>query len=117
MTGTRAFMAVGLLLGDEHSFMHDLESFFWVLFWICNHHNGPNRLKSKVHPYFDEWNYPDTETLATNKKGVMDDEGDFLLHTEKHFTPYFRPVAPWVNRLRKVVFPNNARWKTEDIGL
>lgn len=27
-TGTRAFMAIGCLLGDQHSFMHDLESFF-----------------------------------------------------------------------------------------
>lgn len=27
-TGTRAFMAIGVLLGDQHSFMHDLESFF-----------------------------------------------------------------------------------------
>jgi hypothetical protein len=28
-TGTRAFMAIGVLLDDEqHSFMHDLESFF-----------------------------------------------------------------------------------------
>lgn len=32
-TGTRAFMAIGLLLGEQHSFRHDLESFFWVLFW------------------------------------------------------------------------------------
>jgi len=40
-TGTRAFMAIGALLGEQHSFMHDLESFFWVLFWICIHHNGP----------------------------------------------------------------------------
>jgi hypothetical protein len=32
-TGTQAFMAIGVLLDDElHSFMHDLESFFWVLF-------------------------------------------------------------------------------------
>lgn len=31
-TGTRAFMAIGVLLGEQHSFMHDLESFFWVLF-------------------------------------------------------------------------------------
>jgi len=27
-TGTRAFMAIGALLGEQHSFMHDLESFF-----------------------------------------------------------------------------------------
>ncbi|KAJ6114174.1 hypothetical protein N7512_007619 [Penicillium capsulatum] len=31
-TGTRAFMAIGSLLGEKHSFMHDLESFFWVIF-------------------------------------------------------------------------------------
>ncbi|KAH7115371.1 hypothetical protein B0J13DRAFT_209325 [Dactylonectria estremocensis] len=37
-TGTRAFMAIGVLLGEQHSFMHDLESFFWVLFWICIHY-------------------------------------------------------------------------------
>jgi hypothetical protein len=27
-TGTRAFMAIGVLLGEKHSFKHDLESFF-----------------------------------------------------------------------------------------
>jgi hypothetical protein len=31
-TGTKAFMAIGALLGEPHSFMHDLESFSWVLF-------------------------------------------------------------------------------------
>ncbi|MCJ1359879.1 MAG: hypothetical protein MMC33_009882 [Icmadophila ericetorum] len=40
-TGTRAFMAIGVLYGERHSFMHDLESFFWVLFWICIHYSGP----------------------------------------------------------------------------
>jgi hypothetical protein len=52
-TGTRAFMAIGLLLGEEHSFMHDLESFFWVLFWICIHFNGPNET-SRIVPRFDK---------------------------------------------------------------
>jgi len=27
-TGTKAFMAIGALLGEQHSFIHDLESFF-----------------------------------------------------------------------------------------
>ena len=31
-TGTKVFMAIGALKGEQHSFMHDLESFFWVLF-------------------------------------------------------------------------------------
>jgi len=36
-TGTKIFMAIGALISEHHSFMHDLESFFWVLFWICIH--------------------------------------------------------------------------------
>ncbi|KAK2730726.1 hypothetical protein FQN57_004184, partial [Myotisia sp. PD_48] len=55
-TGTLVFMAIGVLLGDEkRSFMHDLESFFWVLFWICIHYEGPG--KDKVVPEFEKWNY------------------------------------------------------------
>lgn len=39
MTGTRAFMAIGVLLDKKHSFLHDIESFFWMLFWICIHYD------------------------------------------------------------------------------
>ena len=31
-TGTQAFMAIGALLGEQHSFMYNLKAFFWVLF-------------------------------------------------------------------------------------
>ncbi|KAJ6102052.1 hypothetical protein N7486_004479 [Penicillium sp. IBT 16267x] len=51
-TGTRAFMAIGSLLGEKHSFMHDLESFFWVVFWICIHYEGPG--KGRVVARFDK---------------------------------------------------------------
>lgn len=34
-TGTRVFMAIGLLLGERRSFMHDLESFFF--FFLALH--------------------------------------------------------------------------------
>ncbi|KAM4064122.1 serine/threonine-protein kinase [Hirsutella rhossiliensis] len=51
----------GALLGDQHSFMHDLESFFWVFFW---------------------------------------------------------PLAQWVNRLRRELFPGDKPWQgREDPGL
>ncbi|KAH8686421.1 hypothetical protein BGZ61DRAFT_355179, partial [Ilyonectria robusta] len=37
--GTVAFMAIGALPGNKkHSIKHDVESFFWVLFWICIHY-------------------------------------------------------------------------------
>ncbi|KAI5861969.1 hypothetical protein GGS23DRAFT_605898 [Durotheca rogersii] len=39
-----AFTAIGVILGEQHPVMHDLESFFWVLFWICIHDNGSVQL-------------------------------------------------------------------------
>ncbi|KAL2886390.1 hypothetical protein HOO65_060220 [Ceratocystis lukuohia] len=114
-TGTRAFMAIGVLLGEQHSFMHDLESFFWVLFWICIHYNTPN--ESRVVPEFDKWNYVQMGDLATYKKGMVVNQGDFFKIAEVNFTPYYHPFIPWVNRLRRIVFPNGDRWVREDKGL
>jgi hypothetical protein len=115
-TGTRAFMAIGVLLGEKHSFMHDLESFFWVLFWICIHYDGPNG-EDRVVPRFEKWNYVDIEELAGMKKGVVDDEGDFLETAEEHFTVYYNPLIPWVNKLRRVLFPGGGRWKRSNPSL
>ncbi|KIW99445.1 uncharacterized protein Z518_11184 [Rhinocladiella mackenziei CBS 650.93] len=112
-TGTRAFMAIGALLDEEHSFMHDCESFFWVLLWICVHYNQKGT-ESVVVPDFEKWNYVDMAELAKLKKGTIDDERDFQRTAEENFTPYYQPLAPWVNRLRRIVFPNNARWRKED---
>ncbi|KAF2824321.1 hypothetical protein CC86DRAFT_447202 [Ophiobolus disseminans] len=53
-TGTKVFMAISALYADkDHNFMHDLESFFGVLFWIG----------------YGSWNYKDTRELAEVKAG------------------------------------------------
>ena len=39
--------------------MHDLESFSWLLFWICIHFDGPKM--DRVISRFDKWNYVDTD--------------------------------------------------------
>ncbi len=114
-TGTRAFMAIGMLLNEQHSFMHDLESFFWVLFWICNHYNGPGKNIGQTR--FESWNYEDDAKLAQSKKGIIDDEADFLKVAEENFTAYYQPLISWVNKLRREVFPNGKRWKREDSDL
>ena len=49
--------------------------------------------------------------MAERKKGVIVDEEDFLNKVEKYFTSYYRPLTPWVNRLRREVFPRGGRWK------
>ncbi|PWY68937.1 hypothetical protein BO94DRAFT_426743, partial [Aspergillus sclerotioniger CBS 115572] len=111
--GTRAFMAIGALMGEQHSFMHDLESFFWVIFWICIHYEGPS--KGIVVSRLTGWNYMDAEELACLKTGVVVvHEGDFFRYMDTYFTAYYQPLIPWVNRLRQAVFPNGLRWVKED---
>ncbi|PVH91134.1 hypothetical protein DM02DRAFT_664311 [Periconia macrospinosa] len=108
-TGTRAFMAIGVLHDDEpHSFMHDLESFFWVLFWICIHYNGS---QGRVVQEFDKWNYANTEELAKLKLGTVSDDEIFRKTTLEHFTDYYQPLIPYINRLRRKIFPGGGRWR------
>uniref|UniRef100_A0A0D2Y891 non-specific serine/threonine protein kinase n=1 Tax=Fusarium oxysporum (strain Fo5176) TaxID=660025 RepID=A0A0D2Y891_FUSOF len=111
-TGTRAFMAIGALLGEHHSFMHDLESFFWVLFWICIHYDGPD--KSRAVPQFDKWNYADMEELAKLKLGTVTKESIFVATITNNFTAYYNPLIPLLKGLRKIVFPQDKPWERED---
>ncbi|KAI0838489.1 hypothetical protein F5Y06DRAFT_268211 [Hypoxylon sp. FL0890] len=111
-TGTRAFMAIGALLGEQHSFMHDLESFFWVLFWICIHYSGPGEDIGQTE--FESWNYDGDDKLVRAKVGTIGIERIFLKFAKQNFTPYYEPLIPWINELRKVVFPNGNNWQKED---
>jgi hypothetical protein len=88
--------------------MHNLKSFFWVLFWICIHYDGQQEITVLR---LESWNYLNAKDLAGVKKGFIDDEPDFLETAEELFTPYYRPMISCVNSLRRKVFPNNKRWR------
>ncbi|PVH91183.1 hypothetical protein DM02DRAFT_664271 [Periconia macrospinosa] len=111
-TGTKVFMAISALYGDDHNFTHDLESFFWVLFWACVHCNSPGgrRHVSK----FEAWNFESTENLAKIKKGSVDEEDKFTKEVEENVTTYCTPLIPCVQELRKGVFPRGKRWLEQD---
>ena len=115
-TGTRASMAIGVLLDNEkHSFMHDLESFFWVLFWICVHYNGPGRDIGVT--VYERWNYEEACQLAELKMGLISSEAHFLGRAREKFTSYYGPLIPYVNRLRRKVFPNGEAFKIPNPNL
>lgn len=111
-TGTKVFMAIGALYNEVHNFMHDLESFFWVLFWICVHWNGPGRSRSKTK--YDSWNYEPTQKLAEIKKGKVDEEEKFTEEVEKEITAQCKPLIPSIQELWEAVFPGGKRWLRED---
>jgi hypothetical protein len=111
-TGTKVFMAIGALLGENHNFMHDLESFFWVLFWLCVHCIGPDGQRQVTK--FQEWNFATTDNLAMIKIGSVLEEDIFNKEVIENFTAYCRPLIPCIQELRKVVFPGGRRWLKED---
>ncbi|KAL8906150.1 MAG: hypothetical protein Q9207_002183 [Kuettlingeria erythrocarpa] len=113
LAGTKIFMAIGALRGEPHSFMHDLESFFWVLFWICICWDGPGQERRKVKE-FEEWNTKRIEELAEIKIGKVFEEDVFDEEMSDHFSEYCKPLIPCMQELRKVVFPGGKRWLSED---
>ncbi|MCJ1281514.1 hypothetical protein MMC26_000834 [Xylographa opegraphella] len=117
--GTKIFIAIGALLGEPHSFMHDLESFFWVLFWICIHYDGRNEkgdTKRGIVPEYKKWKYADTKELAPVKKGLVVEDEDFSKSTAG-FTSICQPLAPCIRDLRRYIFPDGKRWHGENKAL
>lgn len=91
-------MAIGPLLSEQNSFIHDLKSLFWVLFWIYVHYEGPGQ--KRVVPKFDRWNsVRDMEELAGTKLGVIAGEDIFQKTMTEFFTGYYGPLIPWVSRI------------------
>ncbi|KAM7191168.1 hypothetical protein V8F33_009039, partial [Rhypophila sp. PSN 637] len=92
--------------------LSQLRVILWVLFWICIHCIGPD--KNRVVPQFDKWNYVDTEELAKQKLGTVAKESIFMKTITDNFTPFYAPLIPLLNRLRKIVSPKDKPWERED---
>ncbi|OJD15459.1 hypothetical protein AJ78_04300 [Emergomyces pasteurianus Ep9510] len=105
-TGTMEFMAIEVLLTIDHTYRHDLESFFYVLIWQCARHGWErfNRRKEKPKKcLLTEWYTGGYDQIANAKRGRMDVNGfeDILLG----FPPEFNCVKPLCRELREVLFP------------
>ncbi|KAI1743535.1 hypothetical protein F4680DRAFT_408500 [Xylaria scruposa] len=64
VTGTRPFMAIGVLRSERYTYRYDLESFLYVFLWtiITNHAESPPET-SKLR----QWDNGDWDELATRK--------------------------------------------------
>lgn len=107
-TGTKAFMAIGALLGDPYTFMYDLESFFWVFFWICVHYEGlgkDGKMAERKGGEFESWNYDRPEKLAAEKAGKI--FLDLFEKMDEKVTGYCKSLLPCLKTLHGVVFPGS----------
>lgn len=87
MTGTKVFMAIGTLDGEHHNTMHDLKSFFWVLFWICIDWKRSSKERRKVKD-FEDWNTKSIKELAKLKMGLVSEEDGFIKEMSESFSEY-----------------------------
>ena len=74
--GRTAFMAIQVLIDGRHTFMVNLDFFFWILFWASVRFNGP--AKAIVSKY-ENWNYKDPRDLAMTKFGIVGTEALFRI--------------------------------------
>lgn len=103
ITGTRPFMAIGVLKSECHTYRHDLESFLYVFLWtiITNHtENLPETSKLR------RWSSGDWDELAVRKSLDMD-QGCFQAILEE-FAPEFSSLKPLTETLCQVLFPLRA---------
>ena len=70
-TGTFEFMAIEILeRSARHSYRHDLESFFYVLLWLCVNYTAVGVLVEPRPTILDSWSGPVT-SAATGKSHNM----------------------------------------------
>ncbi|ETW77007.1 hypothetical protein HETIRDRAFT_460499 [Heterobasidion irregulare TC 32-1] len=133
-TGTRAFMSAEIIYlsnvryeGTEalrstgrvvHSVIHDLESFFWVLLYLCLTRDGPGggrRIELSINEPLTEETKPiyaavyclfdseDDHTLWNNKRLLFNNPDDLDEIILKCIHPYFDSLKPLISRWWKTL--------------
>ncbi|KAJ7450056.1 hypothetical protein B0H11DRAFT_325431 [Mycena galericulata] len=112
-TGTLPFMAVDVLIyGDtdwtEHEPKHDLESFLYVLVWICWHYAGPKDAERQNFDIYAQTSLrkwisgADYEAIGRSKRDLMGHVKDWERIILANFAPYFEPLKPCVSAWRQL---------------
>lgn len=103
-TGAMEFMAVEVLRDTDHTYRHDLESFFYVLLWQCIRRGWEfvGRTLSKP-SQLTGWYTGTFEDIARNKQGNMD--GLAFEYILDEFPEEFNDVKSLCRDLRSILFP------------
>ncbi|KAI0406031.1 serine/threonine-protein kinase Sgk2 [Xylaria palmicola] len=109
-TGTMQFIAIGVLQGADHTYRHDLESFFYVLLWMCaivswekSQFRGEETepLTSRL----NRWVVGDFKTIESHKVRDMVVFEDIL----EEFPEAMEVVKPLCWKLNEILFPSSER--------
>ncbi|KAI1195731.1 serine/threonine-protein kinase Sgk2 [Nemania serpens] len=106
-TGTMQFMAVEVLRIADHTYRHDLESFFYVLLWMCARQSWSNGFAGEERPpresLLRKWEIGNFRDIARIKEGDM--TVNSLEWIMGEFPEALDVVKPLCLRIRKILFP------------
>ncbi|PFH46593.1 hypothetical protein AMATHDRAFT_7634 [Amanita thiersii Skay4041] len=114
--GTILFMSTGVLKGrGPHTAADDLESFFYVLIFICLEYSGPGRQRiwddardmpwDIYHTYLNHWLLgEDLSRLAGGKACSLISESSFRADVLNEFPRYFQGLSPCLINLWEALF-------------
>jgi len=110
-TGTMQFMAVEVLRRVDHTYRHDLESFFYVLLWMCARQSWRNGLANQEKPPQEsrlrKWEIGRFQDIADVKRGHMTVDG--LEDIMGEFPKPLGVLKPLCLKIRKILFGDTAR--------
>ncbi|KAJ5885541.1 serine/threonine-protein kinase Sgk2 [Penicillium taxi] len=109
-TGTMQFMAIEVLRGTEHTYCHDLESFFYVMLWMCARCAWKSFCGSDETEPIDsilcKWEIGSFKDIANAKEGHM--TVNVLKRIMSEFPKALEMVKPLCLSIRPVLFGDTA---------
>lgn len=100
ITGTRPFMAIGVLKRECHTYRHDLESFLYLFLWtVITNHTESLPETSQLR----RWSRGEYDEIAIHKSRDMEKDGFQTILGE--FPPELQILKPLADRLHQVLFP------------
>ncbi|KAI1475422.1 hypothetical protein F4774DRAFT_292185 [Daldinia eschscholtzii] len=104
--GTMQFMAIEVLRKIDHTYRHDIESFFYVLLWMCGYQSWWNGFGNVEQPpkksLFRKWGIGSFEDIADIKRSHMTVDG--LEDIMGEFPKALDIVKPLCLKIRDILF-------------
>ncbi|KAF8643426.1 hypothetical protein AX16_009035 [Volvariella volvacea WC 439] len=98
-TGDRAFQSVNVILNPNrpHDYKDDLQSFFWVLVWLCLRYRRPSQPKPTFPGLLQVWSGENSRTSALERRYALEYFEEIVVpQISRGFT------LPFINLLRKL---------------
>ncbi|KAJ3473972.1 hypothetical protein NLG97_g10049 [Lecanicillium saksenae] len=116
-TGTVQFISYNVLLGKKHTFVDDLESFLYVLIWLCSQDawDKPQIRGDEKTPHFNfaqKWTRGTLQDIAYEKLAIMS-ELELFREVLRRFPASLKLIKPVCLEIRHVLHKSGSKTPQE----